>query len=66
MLKEIQMLVASGATSKNSTRLTELQFSVVDQEGELDARDFTPQVKSVIPTYPHWEFSCTGPEACLK
>jgi hypothetical protein len=42
MLKEIQMLVASGATSKNSTRLTELQFSVVDQEGELDARDFTP------------------------
>jgi len=66
MLKEIQMLQASGATVKNSTRLTDLQFSVVDQEGEQESRDFTPYVKSVVPTFKHWEFSCIGPEACLK
>lgn len=40
MLKEIQMLQASGASLKNSTRFQDLQFSVADQEAELDHRDF--------------------------
>jgi hypothetical protein len=61
MVKEIQMLQASGATAKNSTRLNDLQFSVVDQEGDLEARDFNSQVKTVEPNYKHCDFACIGP-----
>ncbi len=41
MIKEIQMLNASGADVRNSNRYNELTFRVADQEAELEQRDFT-------------------------
>ena len=67
MVKEIQMLNASGADVKNSNRYNELTFRVADQEAELEQRDFTNECKSVIPiNIRHYDHGCIGPTSCHK
>lgn len=66
MLNEIEMLMTSGASLKNSSRYQDLQFNVADQETELEQRDLTNQCKSVVPAFRHFDFACIGSETCHK
>lgn len=64
--KEVEMLKASGATQKNSSKFAELAFNLSDLESELELRDFTNQAKSAMPKLEHGEFSCVGTDSCLR
>jgi hypothetical protein len=66
LMKEITMLQASGANTKNSQKLTSMLFTVADQDAELESRDMANQAKSAIPKLDHAEFSCVGSETCLR
>lgn len=59
------MMQASG-TASTSTKYTDLQFSIADQESEFEQRDLSAQVKQSAPNFKHYDFSCVGSSSFLK